>query len=247
MIKGAPGPFSSSPPTATGSPVRSAGASAAVSVSRGGPQKRPIIERELVGAGAEAKRILVEAEQEAARIVEEAQNQAEELRQKGYDEGYQEALGQYTEQTTRALLEVEQLKSTLEPDYITLVRTCVEKILGQELRLNPDAVIGIVRNALRDATQQREIIVRVNPEDAEHLRKNQRRLMDVLARASAIDVRDDPSVSRGGCVVVTELGTIDASLDRQLQALEAALDHEMNAAPGGEPAYGEEQDEYEDG
>lgn len=211
------------------------------------PQQRPpIIEREIVGAGAEAKRMLEEARAEATRMIEEAQEQAEELRQRGFDEGYQEGLGQYTEKTTAALLEVEKFKAEVEPDYVRLVRACVEKVLGQELKLHPDAVIGIVRNTLRDATQQREIIVRIHPDDAETLRKNQRRLLDVLARATAIEVRDDPAVARGGCVVVTELGTIDASLDRQLRAMEAVLQDELEAAQAGVEAAAEEEPPEED-
>lgn len=242
MIKG---PQVSSRPQAS---APTAQRSSAVSISRP-PQKRPIIERELVGATAEAKRLIVGAEEEAARIVEEAQAQAEELRQKGYDEGYQEGLGQYTEQTTRALLQVDQLKAQVEPEYIRLVRTCVEKILGQEMRLNPDAVIGLVRNVLREATQQREITVRIHPDDADHLRKQQRRLLDVLARANSIEVRDDAAVTRGGCIVVTELGTIDASLDRQLQALETVLQEELAAGPEGADSVEEpsdDEDPYDD-
>jgi type III secretion protein L len=208
------------------------------------PQK-PIIERELVGAKAEAHRIVGDAEQRAQQIIEEAEAQAEQIKENAYNEGYQEGLGRYTEQTTKALLEVQRLKQELEPEFIGLVRTCVEKVLGQELRLNPDAVIGLVRNTLRDATQQREIIVRIHPDDAEHLRKNQRRLLDVLARASQIEVRDDQAVSRGGCIVLTELGTIDASLERQLAALESALQHELAAGPSDED-QGESEEEYED-
>lgn len=206
---------------------------------------KQIIEREVVGATAEARRILGEAEEEAARLVEEARLQAEELRQRGYDEGYQEGLGQYTEATAKALRDIEQLKLQLEPEYIALVRACVEKILGQELKLSPDTIVGVVRNALRDATQQREIMVRVHPEDAEALRKNQRRLLDVLARANNIEVREDPSVARGGCIVVTELGMIDASLERQLKALEKVLEDELAVASA--EAAGAAPAEYAEG
>jgi type III secretion system HrpE/YscL family protein len=169
----------------------------------------------------------MEAEAEAQRIRQQAEADAEETTQRGYQDGYQEGLGQYTEQTTRALLDVQRKMSEIEPEFIKLVRACVEKILGQELKQHPDAVVGIVRNALQDARQQREIIVRVHPDDADQLKKNQGRLLEKLARANTIEIRPDNAVTRGGCIVVTELGTIDASLERQLQGLEAALDQEM--------------------
>jgi type III secretion system HrpE/YscL family protein len=240
VIKGGIGPSPSSRPAPQAPSTRAAPVPLR-------PEKRSIIEREVHDAKAEAKQIIAEAEAQAAQILEDAQAQAQTTREEGYKAGYEDGAAQFTETVTRALQEVEAFKAEVEPQYIALVRTCVEKILGQELRLNPDAVVGLVRNALRDATQQREIMVRVHPEDGEHVRKHQRRLMDVLARATNIEVRDDPSVARGGCVVVTELGTIDATLDRQLAAIVAALEEEANAGPGSEIAEeGEGQEEYEE-
>ena len=128
--------------------------------------------------------------------------------------------------------------------------TCVEKIMGQELKLNPNAIVGIVRNALRNATQQHQVNVRVNPADVEMLRKNERKLLDVLARANTIEIREDEEVARGGCIVMTELGTIDASLAQQIEAIKSIIDDEMlNGDPNAElmdPAGFEEEEDYED-
>lgn len=190
-----------------------------------GPKKR-IIEREVVGATKEAAEIRRRAEDEARRIIEEATEQAYETRQHGFEEGKQEALAQYTQQISQALLQVQKMADDMEPQYIGLVRSCVEQVLNVELKANPEAIIGVVRKALEDARQQREIIVRVNPADAEALERNKNRLLEVLARANSVEVRADASVSRGGCVVVTELGSIDASLERQLEALGQAIEAE---------------------
>lgn len=194
-----------------------------------GPKKR-IIEREVVGATKEAAEIRRRAEDEARRIIEEAQEQAYETRQHGFEEGKQEALAQYTQQISQALLQVQQMADDMEPQYVGLIRDCVEHVLNIELRSNPDAIIGVVRKALEDARQQREIIVRVNPADAEALEKNKNRMLEILARANNVEVRADASVKRGGCVVVTELGSIDASLERQLEALGVAIEAEYREA-----------------
>jgi type III secretion protein L len=207
-----------------------------------GPQKNaPIIQRELVDANREAKRILQSAYEDADRVRQEAQIQAEDARQRGYEEGYQEGLAAYTQQTSQAILQLQKKEEATEAEFVKLIRVCVEKVLGQEIKSSPDAVVGVVRTALQDARQQREIIVRVHPTDAENLRKNQRRLLEVLARASTIEVREDPSVTQGGCFVVTELGVIDASLERQLAAIEAAVEEEFREG-GYAASYGEESE-----
>lgn len=216
---------------------------------------KKIIEKEVVGATHEARQIIAEAEARAEQLVDEARSQVQTIRDNAYQEGREEALAEYTKQTVEALQSFEAYRAEIEPQYVALVRTCVEKILGQELKLNPDAVVGIVRATLRDATQQREINVRVHPADVEILRKNQRRLLDMLARAGNIEIREDESVRRGGCIVVTEQGTIDASLDRQLAAIEEALHDELEGVQHGRSASnadevdeeGEYDEEYEEG
>lgn len=204
------------------------------------PRKR-IIEREVVGATQEAAEIRRRAEHEAQRIVDEANEQAYEIRQNGFEEGKQEALAQYTGQITTALMQVRRIEQELEPLYIGLIRDCVEKLIGQEMKLHPDAIVGVVRGALADARQQREVIVRVHPTDAEALQRNKNRLLEALARANTVEIREDATVTRGGCVVVTELGTIDASLERQLDALAAVLEAELGESGlvSGEGEYDE--------
>ena len=192
----------------------------------GRPKKR-IIEREVVGATHEARRIVLEAEAEAQRILDEAREQASETHQRGFEEGRQAGLSQFTQQITQALVRVQQIEEQLEGEYIGLLRECVERILDHELQQSPAAIVGVVRNALMDARQQREITVRVNPQDAEILKTRQAQLLEVLARANIIDVRPDPGVQRGGCIVATELGTIDATLERQLDALVTAVNAEL--------------------
>lgn len=215
-------------------------------VSPEGRPKKRVIEREVVGATQEARRIVQEAEAEAQRILEEATEQAAETHQRGFEQGREEGLAQFTHEISRALIQVRQMEQGLEAEYIGLLRECVEKVIGQELRQAPEAIVGVVRNALLDARQQREITVRVHPEDAEILSKSQARLLEVLARANVIDVRPDPGVTRGGCVVSTELGTIDATLERQLDALTAAVEAELGESGGAQPYENESELDAED-
>jgi type III secretion protein L len=187
-----------------------------------------VIPAEVVGAKTRERQIIREAEEEAQRILDSANEEAGQIHERGFEEGRQQALAQWTQKITEALLKVDQMHQEIEPLYIGLIRTCVEKIIDGELRLHPDAIVGVVRNALRDARQQREIMVRVHPADADALQKNKPRLLEMLARAQTIEIRADEAIRRGGCVVVTELGTIDAKLERQLDALELALQTELD-------------------
>jgi flagellar biosynthesis/type III secretory pathway protein FliH len=95
--------------------------------------------------------------------------------------------------------------------------------LGKALELDPELVLSIAAGAIESVRHQRELVLRVNPEDAALMRNSRKKLMDMLGRTKDIAVREDPEVARGGCIVETENGTVDAQLKTQLQMLELAL------------------------
>jgi len=89
--------------------------------------------------------------------------------------------------------------------------------------LAPEVVCRIAAEALESARDRCEIELRVNPADAETLRAQEPRLLEVLARARAVAIREDPAVGRGGVIVETEAGTVDARIETRLDALRRAL------------------------
>ena len=95
--------------------------------------------------------------------------------------------------------------------------------MDRELTLNPDAVSDIVSAALRQAGAPRDIVLRVHPDDLKALERGRPRLLERSARTQAVQLRPDASIGRGGCIVESELGTVDARLPIQLEAIERAL------------------------
>jgi len=75
---------------------------------------------------------------------------------------------------------------------------------------------------LTRARRARDVVVRLHPDDAAIL---ERAAPDVAARAgrASFTVKADASIERGGCVVETDLGELDARIDVQLDALARAL------------------------
>jgi type III secretion protein L len=106
---------------------------------------------------------------------------------------------------------------------VELSLVIAEKIVGTALRRDPRVVLSITAEAIESVRNQRELVLRVNPSDAQLLREERKALMDLLGRAGEIAVREDPAVARGGCVVETEHGMVDAQLETQLQMLKEAL------------------------
>ncbi len=187
------------------------------------PSKGRIIEGEIYDARLRAKQILDEAQAEAEEIRTAAEQFRKEEGERGYQEGYQAGLAQVTEIILRAREEYARLLHGAETEMVKLAIKVARKIIGRELKVNPRTILDVVSQAITAVRQQNEIIIRVNPGDLEVLVKSKERLIGLLGRAKDLDIRGDPAVRRGGCVIESEIGQIDAQLDIQLAVVEKIL------------------------
>ncbi|MFA4873730.1 MAG: FliH/SctL family protein [bacterium] len=193
------------------------------------PDSGGIVHRRVTDASHEARRILDEAEAEASRIREEARQvladgeiKKQEAIKQGYASGESKGLGQVTEK----LMHVERLREEFyqraEPDIIELVLSIAEKVIGKIVAENPGMTRSVVHQALESALGDR-IVVKLNPEDFRMIMEGDHEFRDLIDRTRRLSFREDESISKGGCVVETEVGTIDAQLETQLAAIRKAL------------------------
>jgi flagellar biosynthesis/type III secretory pathway protein FliH len=66
-------------------------------------------------------------------------------------------------------------------------------------------------------------MVRLHPEDYRRLQENGDEFREVIDRTRRLNFREDETIARGGCVLETEVGTIDAQLETQMAAIRKAL------------------------
>ncbi|MGI5864252.1 MAG: type III secretion system stator protein SctL [Myxococcales bacterium] len=187
------------------------------------PSRPGVVEAEVYEAHQRAKEIIENAEVRAAEILANAEDEREAALADAREAGRQEGLAQMTEILLRARQEASALIERSEEDLVRLALVCAEKIIGRALDLDPNLILEIAAQAIESVRQQRELVLRVHPEDALRLRNSRKKLMDLLGRTKDIAVREDPEIERGGCIIETENGTVDAQLSTQMRMLEAAL------------------------
>jgi flagellar assembly protein FliH len=166
-------------------------------------------------------RILALATAEGERIRERARTEGHaEGRAQGHRDGLAEsaaaaaALGE-------ALHELGQLRAetaaAVERDAVELALALAAKVLAGTLEAQPERVLDVVRGALRRISDRRQIVVMVAPADLEVVGSA---VSDLQAQAGGIelcDVQADRRVRRGGAVVRTVEGEIDATVETQLE------------------------------
>jgi flagellar biosynthesis/type III secretory pathway protein FliH len=188
-----------------------------------GQVRRAIVQADVFDAKLEADRLIAEARVEAERVLQAAHDETERLRRRAEAEGRERGLAAVTELLVGARAATARARANAETELRTLAVRIAEKILGRELQVDAGAVVDVARAALKHAGEPREVLLRCAAEDLEALERGKPRLVERCRAAQVVVFRADPGVTRGGCIVETELGVIDARLSTQLEAIERAL------------------------
>lgn len=179
-------------------------------------------EATVAAAEAEAAAIVAAAQAEAERLREGSAAALAEARRVGHAEGLQAAHGEATEIRARALAAAARVRAQAQREVATVALRVAEKLLASELATRPEVVVDVAAAALA-LTRGAGLTLRAHPEDVAALAAARPRLLAALAEPCDVELRADAAVSRGGCVIETEAGTVDARLEVQLAALERAL------------------------
>jgi flagellar assembly protein FliH len=106
-----------------------------------------------------------------------------------------------------------------EANLLKLALAIARRVLHRELSIDPEAVEGLVRVALEKVRVEEVRRVRVDPAHAAALKA----ALERLPGARGIEIQADPRLERGGVVLETGRGNLDASVDTQLAEIERGL------------------------
>jgi flagellar biosynthesis/type III secretory pathway protein FliH len=142
----------------------------------------------------------------------------------GRAEGRAEAAAEMAALVADARAHAAALAAAATPTAIALSTKMAEQIVGHAVAVAPDVMAEIVGVAL-DACRPRGdwVRVRVHPDDAAAVTARRDALVSRTPRAAVLEIVEDESVGRHGCVIETPVGRVDARLETQLAALERAL------------------------
>ena len=183
-----------------------------------------------LAAGATSAEGLSQVRNEAEKIIQEAMAEAdgvrEESRAAGKEEGRAEAASQIAEAMetlNQAIKERKQIVKDAEGEILRLSLKVAEQIIRSEVSLHRDVCLNIVAEAIARVSDREQIIIKVNREDAEYLKRYKDRLTSMLDGVKSFSIIEDASVEPGGCVIETNLGFIDARISTKIKSIEEAL------------------------
>ncbi len=179
-------------------------------------------------------RILEEARKEAAQILAAAKLDAEkaseliceEARKNGYEDGLQKSMEKIQEKQTKLdqLIDRQNQEylaqiNNLEPQFTDIVSLLVEKITGIVVEDKKHVIQYLIHNAIMNTDNSRSYVIRVSKEDYEFVLSKKEELGILVKDNAVIDVTLDKDLDKNQCMIETDTGIIDCSLDIQLSNL----------------------------
>ena len=127
----------------------------------------------------------------------------------------------------QALDEIASLRKTYterhQEQLLSLVVMIAEKVVHREVQLEPELILDVVRAASMHLMETDEVRVRLHPSDFEYIRDVERILSRQLVGKKQVHIIEDASIERGGVIIGTEFGDIDATIRSQIELIRDAL------------------------
>jgi type III secretion protein L len=171
-----------------------------------------------------ASDLLEKARMDIDASQEKAKKEAEELKQKGYDDGYQEGLTQLNEQILGLDNEKKRLRHEMNQLILPLALKAAKKIVAGELKAHPETIVNIVLQALAPVMQSHKVTIYVNKADKEILEIEKPHLKEKFEQLQSLTIQERDDISAGGCMIETESGIINATIENQWRGIESAFD-----------------------
>ncbi len=172
----------------------------------------------------EANELLEKARLDAENYRAATEEECIELREAAKKEGYQEGLEQLNANIIGLDQEKKRLRHEMNKLILPLALKAAKKIVAKELETKPETIVDIVLQALAPALQSHHITIWVNKTDKEILETEKIRIKEKLDQVESLSIKERDDVAQGGCIIETESGIINASIDNQWRAIESAFD-----------------------
>ncbi|MDP4105925.1 MAG: flagellar assembly protein FliH [Bacillota bacterium] len=166
-------------------------------------------------------------EQEKARLIENAKDE-------GFSQGFNDGVIQGHKEYHEKILFAQEVIHTSKKEYESHIAqadktilkigiSAAEKILGQKLSESEDCFGAIVKRALKEARESREVQLHVHPCHFDFLLSRKEELAVIFPTETSIYIYPNDELTENSLFIESTNGRIDASIDSQLEELKRKL------------------------
>ena len=186
---------------------------------------------------------------EALREKESTQDRLARLEREAYEKGFEQGrkdgldlekrqIDEKGKQFEALFQELSHLKNRLvteaEGDILNLSLSIAKQIIRQESTTDSHIIINTIRSAIQFVSDNNRIEIILNPKDMQTVKKILPDLAE-LTKGGQFHLQEDRVIERGGCMIETGFGQINATLADQLWRIEKEIRQEFESSKGQQP------------
>lgn len=164
-------------------------------------------------------------------LISRAQEEAIQIKEAAYQEGYNLGLEKAQadlvafKSNLGAFFNSEQrVFEAIAPNIIELSLEVAKKIIKHEVQTDPQIVIDTVTDILKSIPKNEpKITIKVNTMQAAYVKDNLPAQLTLMGVESKVNILADDTITEGSCIVQTNNGVVDASIEAQLDIIQNAL------------------------
>lgn len=178
----------------------------------------------------QAEEIILAAQAEADNILLQAQEEIDEQRKEAQQQGREQAFSEIedTLKAARSMVEeVQTWKTELisqgERILVEMSKEIAQKMFGEGVELNPEALQINLNRILESANGLGDLNIFLNPQDAKALDPSWSEYQ-MLITGDKVKIIPSGKITRGGCFVKGNMGSVDGRVETQLHAILETLE-----------------------
>ena len=185
------------------------------------------------------KELLKDALNKAKSQVNEIKSNA---RKEGYDSGYESGFKKGEEDAKKEfspfLGTVQEMIKELtgfrkenydkvEREMVEMVISLAKKVIHFEFSMRENAVQDMIRLAVESVLDKESMVIKINPSDKKYAESFSPELHRLFDEIKNVNFQSHPGIERGGCIIETNFGVVDASIEK----LEEQIDQILSLSP----------------
>lgn len=194
----------------------------------------------------EADALLIEAKQQAEAIIGEIQQarehweqhekkmHMEQAQKEGYQQGLEDGIQKGYNEIAGDIAFAKDVVEASKRDYqqhiessetviLELALNVAKKIIGIKLANAEETFISLVKGAIKEARDYREVQLHVHPLQYQSILSHKEELISIFPKDTELYIYPDDELDESSCIIESENGRIDASVDSQLEEIKVKL------------------------
>ena len=165
-------------------------------------------------------------------LVSRAQEEAENIKKSAFEEGYRLGLEKanadlenFRNEFVHFMNARKDVFEYIAPDILEISVDIARTIIKKELESDPQVLLNTIIDVLKTISKnESKIVIKVHPHTVQFIKDTLPNITYEYGIDTKINILADPSIDNGGCVLQTNNGIVDASINTQLEIIKKALE-----------------------